>query len=198
MSLSHEQLDRLGKEIAASLGGSWTWRPNQPDWAPGGVLREVDDGVELYVGNTSGRKPSITIAAQPPKDSRGQVPHVASQSRPAISVSAAKRSEQIAWDIERRLLPEWLPIYEQALAAIAESNRHEEASTSAAAEIAAIVGVPIRVGGEARHKISFYGSPHPIFHETISGAEISGNEVHLDLSLSREDAIVLLRFLTQR
>jgi hypothetical protein len=184
--------EQVAQELSA-IEGQWSWRPNPPDWSVGGYLEEETSGVVLYARLDKSDK--FRIRPDAPKDSRGQVPYVASKNPPLINVSISKNPSLIASDINRRLLPNWLPTYEQALAAIQESNQYESSTSQVAAEIAKIVGV--QVSQREPRKVSFYRSPLPIFSETVGGAEVSGDSVKLELHLSHEDALALLRHMTR-
>ena len=193
---AHATIDQLGRQVAATLGCDW--RPNPADWAPGGHLSDPESGVELYVGVAHRDRDMLTIRAVSPKDSRGQVPYVLSWADVSINVSMTKSPSQIAASVQRRLLPEWLPLYEKGLEAIEASNLHTSTTQQVAAQIAEIVGVSRgRVDREHPGRVSFYGSPHPIFQEGTSSAEVSGDSVTLELHLSPSDALAILRHMTR-
>jgi hypothetical protein len=195
--MEHDTINQMFEEVATHLAGNWSWKPNPADWAPGGELHEYPSGIVLYVHNAQARNNVFSIRPQAPKDDRGQVPYVASKDLPSINISHDKSPYKIARDIERRLIPLWAPIYTQALEAIARSNEYHDTSVSVATELANIARVKAPPRGE-RGRISFYDSPFPIFAEKTSSAEVHGDEVTIELKLAPEDAITLLKYLTNQ
>jgi hypothetical protein len=191
----HEIINTVFKAVASCLddihAGVWSWKPNPENWAPGGHLVDLQSGMSLYTRIAERGKPAYQVKGEFPKDSRGQLPYVASKGTPSINVSAAKPPARIAEDIARRLIPEWLPIFGQALDAINASNQYKSMVARTVATIIAITG------GQAKrdhpHDVSFYRSPLPVFSERTSGAEVHGDDVTLTLVLSHEDAIELLK-----
>jgi len=184
----HEILNNTFAQVARHLQGAWSWQPNQPDWTPGGVLVDVT-GVALRA-RISERPGTYKVYPEVPRDSRGQVPYVASQNLPSINVGMGRSPEQIAREIERRLLPAWLPILQEALEAIERSNVHQSTGESVARAIAGIAGVKLGARGK---DVSFYGSPHAVLDG--GGARVSGDAVELTLRLASGDALTLLRYL---
>jgi hypothetical protein len=198
MSIKQEVVDRVFMEVAGLLPGDWFWKPNPEGWAIGGHLCDRETGMSLYAHLPVG-KDLYRIYPDAPKDTRGQIPYVVSKNLPGINVAAKKTPDAIAKDIDRRLMPEWVPLYRQAIEHIEKSNLYLEKSTSVAEEIAKVVGVELRRdrSGEMPGSISFYQSPHPIFAERTSSAEISGDSVRLELVLSADDAVALLKYMTK-
>lgn len=192
----HAEIERYFADVAEHLhsayDGRWTFRPNPPDWNPGGHLVDEDSGMVLYASISQDKKESFQIKAEAPKDSRGQVPYVAEHGRPSINVSWHKSPETTAREIAKRLVPEWLPTYQRAIEHIERSNQHESSSSGLAAKIARTVGVRQGEKDAKNHRVSFDGSPHAIFAETGGEAVVRDNEVTLTLVLSGEDAISLL------
>ncbi len=196
---SHDQINRTFEEVADYVGrsyeGRWAWKPNKPDWAPGGNLICEDLAVDLYVRNADRGKPMYTIRGVSPKDSRGQVPYVAHGADVSINVSQGKTVSQIGDAIMTRLLPEWMPLLEKILDSIEQSNQYENTVETTGQEIARIVGTKY---DKENHRVSFYRSPHQILAETVGKAEIHQNDVNLELVLTHEDALTLLRYLTRQ
>jgi len=193
-------LTTLAEQVAEALPGSWSVKPFPEDWGRAGAyLREESRDAILALGesqeysdrNKKGQGPGrLTILTDYPKDREG---HMSSAHRPKITVSASKTGAQIATDIERRLLPEYLPILDRELASIANWNDHEKATTELAGRIAHLV----RVKREPRETaVRFYDSPYNIFRATLSGAEVHGaDDVELTLRLSAADSLKLLNLI---
>lgn len=200
MPLTHDQFKSILPRVARSLremtGNIWGVRHNPDDYAPGGMLHDTTSGMELYVQNAAYNKPTLMhVSAVAPKDKRGEVPHVVYNRRPSINVSLAKTPEQVAADVARRLLPEWQPLYEQALAQIREKDEGVRLTTSIASELARIGG-----GKADGTEVSFYHSRYPIFAERLSKAKVwklDGIEVELELRLTPEEAAALLEYMVR-
>jgi hypothetical protein len=188
-----ETFEQVARHLSILTGGDWSWRPNPPGWAVGGHLDDSSSpGMQLYAHLSSKKAGTINISGSSPKDSRGQVPYILSRAKAEINVSSAKSPQTIAGDIQRRLLPEWQPQLAKGLEAIGLSNASEDATTRNIAEIVKITGGKVR-----DHRVSFYGSPHAIFAERSSSADVGDDYVRLELELSPEDAFTLLRFMTK-
>jgi hypothetical protein len=105
-----EQRHELVRQIATALGPDWTYRNPSLDgtlshWAK----IKNDDGYSISV-TSQWPTYALHISGEFPKDH-----HLGyNVSRPSINVSPAKTPEQIAKDIRRRLMPEYLPLWKQA------------------------------------------------------------------------------------
>ena len=209
MSISLERYQKLILEVAEHLDGNWEFIPDSEDWStPGGKLFDQEtkcmidfDGVPKRGcdWNAPPEVEKIKISGELPKDAKGQKPHVGlpyGQSMPSICVNGDKRAEIIAKDIERRLLPEYIPLLKIGLERISSSNAYENKVEKLKAELIRITRCPDE--GVKGREISFYRCPHPIFNEKLSNAHISSDEIKLELSLEPELAFEVLHFLMNR
>jgi hypothetical protein len=192
VSVRGDILFTLGQQVASALPGTWTVTPFPEDWGRAGAyLRETESQAILILGESQEyserNKNKLSVQGDYPKDRDG---HMTSARRPKISVSGEKTGAQIARDVERRLLPEYLPILEKELAMNARWNESEDKAQDIAEQIARLVRVPRQPRETTVH---FYKSPYNIFRETMSRADVVGdNEVEITLRLSGENALMLL------
>jgi hypothetical protein len=199
--------ERLLTNIGEQLDGEWELKLSEEGYGHWGSLKNPQDQIYLSFSHDDHHK-KIWIGTELPKDDKGNTPYVGLgmyEHTPKIGVGENKTADQIVSDIKRRLLPEYLPLLEQAKLRIVEANAYHNTVEDVARQIAEIVGVQIpkregfgRNEREVRNKVSFYHSPHPIFHETHGEAEVHGDEVKLELRLGHDDAIALLKYLTSR
>ena len=110
-----------------------------------------------------------------------------------IKVSGNKTGSQIAADIERRLLPRYLPQLERELAALSRHEEYEDRTAAIAQQIADLV----HVKREPRETdVHFYHSPYNIFRETLSGASVVDEDnVELTLRLDAKTSLKLLNLI---
>jgi hypothetical protein len=185
----------LAEQVAEHLPGDWDVMSFPADWSRhGAYLTEHKTQAILVLGESQEyserNKQRLTVSTDYPKDRHGRM---SSAKRPKISVSALKSGEQIARDIERRLLPEYLPILDKELASNREWNVYENATTLIAAHIANLVKVTRQ---PKETTVSFYHSPYNLFHETMSEAKVVGtDEVELSLRLDAETTLKVLNLL---
>ena len=181
--------------VGEHLTGTWEIIPNPEDWAMGARLVDPDLHASLYFNHHEGK---IHVSCDLPKDAKGEIPYVEGYGQfgkrmPSINTSFNKSPEQIAKDIERRLMPEYLDILMKALSRIASSDAYHSKTEGFAGQIAKLVGV------EAKgNKVDFYRSPHPVLNETISRAEVHEDDVELELRLSYGMTMEVLKFLIAR
>ena len=181
--------------IGEHLAGNWELTPNPEDWAMGAHLVDPDLHTSLYFNHHDGK---LHVSSDLPKDAKGKTPYVEGygplgKRMPSINVSFSKTPEQIAADIERRLMPEYMDILMKALSRIASSDAYHSKTEGFAGQIAKLAGV------EAKgNKVDFYHSPHPVLNGTISRAEVYDDEVGLELRLSHEMTMEVLEFLISR
>ena len=130
----------------------------------------------------------------PLDDERRQVMSSYDAKLPRINVSITRSPEAFANEIQRRLLPEWLPLWNAALDRLHSSQRHTSDTKSNAERLAEIVGVdPSEVDKGGR--FSLYRSE--IFPESISEVKVSGDsvtlEIHCDVGSAEEILKALVR-----
>jgi len=190
-------------DLVASVGevlpGSWDLKPyGEDNWAC--TLFDPDRKMRLFFRPAEWKDATrIEIRGELPKDSRGQEPYLPSlptgHRMPSIKVAGSKSPDQIARDIERRLLPDLIPLIEEALERIAQSETYYTKVTSVAQEIAQLLRVDIKPDAK---KVSFYHSPYPPFTENIGSANIGSDEVELELHLAPDTALAVLSMLKKR
>ena len=181
--------------VGEHLAGNWDIIPNPEEWPMGAHLVDPELHASLYFNHNEGK---IHVSSDLPKDAKGEIPYVEGYGQygkrmPSINTSFSKTPEQIARDIERRLMPKYMDVLMKALTKIASSDAYHSKTEGFAGQIAKLVGV------EAKgNKIDFYHSPHPVLNGTISRAEVYDDEVGLELKLSHEMTMEVLEFLISR
>ena len=195
MSVRGEVLTSLAERVAESLPGEWTVTPFPEDWGRAGAyLKEARSQAILILGESQEysdrNKNKITISGDYPKDRSG---NTSQARRPKITVSGEKTGSQIARDITRRLLPEYLPLLERELEMSARWTAHEDRAVAVAEQIARLV----RVERQPREtSVHFYKSPYKIFQGTMSRADVVGDdEVELSLRLDSRTALNVLNLI---
>lgn len=190
--MNQSDMTTLAEQVAEHLAGAWSVEPFPSDWGRAGAWLRGEADEILSLGETQEyakrNKNLLDVGTDYPREhgERGF-----STKRPRISVSATKTGRQIAADVERRLLPEYRPLLQKVLSDLSSRKSHEDATESIAAKIADLVQVE---RSSKQTTVSFYHSPYPIFHETMSEARVLGtNEVEISLRLSSDDAIELLK-----
>jgi hypothetical protein len=191
---SHDAISRLAQEVATHLPGEWTVIPFPIDWGRRGARLVEQAGAMLSIGDSQDvsdrQKMRLVVHTDYPRDSGGAM---SVARRPSIKVSALKTGQQIAQDIERRLLPQYLPLLEKELERQHAWDKHEMESSSLAQQIARLVKVDVN---PTATDVNFYRSPYDLFHETMSGARvIDSNEVELTLRLDGPTALQVLNLL---
>jgi hypothetical protein len=194
-----ENFDIFVGQVANRLNGEWDYKANPPDWAIGGYLTCEATGAILYFRanfrvSERSQIQKLTVQTMLPKDKEGQTPYHSGE-MPSINVSATKSSDVVAREIKRRLLPAYEPILQKALERVAQHDEYVDQSEDTLEQISRIVGVRAR---PKSREISFYDSPLPALNQTVSSAEVSGNEVTLTLHLERDAALGVLEYLRNR
>ena len=180
-------------DVGKRLAGNWEIIPNPDEGPMEAHLRDPELHASLYFNHHESK---IHVSTDLPKDAKGEIPYVEGYGQlgkrmPSINVSFGKTPQQIAGEIERRLMPEYMDILMKALARITSSDAYHNKTERFANEIAALAGV------EAKgNKVDFYRSDLPTFHKTISRAEVYDDDVELDLRLSYEDTRRVLKLLS--
>lgn len=196
---TREDFDQFVMQVAEHLDGEWDYEANPADWNVGGHLTSGTTGAILYLHpnfriNESSPYQKIVVKSQLPKDKEGQPPHHSGE-LPSINVSATKTSDQVAREIRRRLLPLYEPILAKALERVAQHDAYVDQSEATVEQISRITGARPRPGSR---EISFYDSPLPALNQTVSSADVRGDEVTLTLHLDGEVALDVLKFLRDR
>jgi hypothetical protein len=184
-----DRLIALAEQVAEALPGAWDVKPFPEDWGRiGAWLTDPDNKAMLTIGETQSRHDGrLDVNTDYPRDSQG---NSAYEKRPKITVSDSKSGTQIAKDIERRLLPEYLPLLEKVLVRYRAADEFEDKTTSLAKQIANIVQVK---HDPKKTTVSFYHSPYKLFQNTMSEASVlDGQEVELTLRLDTETTFKVL------
>jgi hypothetical protein len=196
--MNQADMTSLAEQVAEHLPGEWSVEPFPGDWGRKGAWLRETGGAILNIGESQEyserNKNRLAIGTDYPKEhsERGF-----STKRPKISVSGAKTGAQIAADIEKRLLTEYLPLLEKVLSDLTSRRQYESATSSIASQIAGLVKVK---HSPKETTVSFYHSPYKIFSETMSEAKVyDEHEIELSLRLTPQNALRLLnRLITGR
>jgi hypothetical protein len=196
---SQADFQNLVASVGEALPGNWDLKPyGEDNWAC--ALFDLDSHLRLFFRPVEWKDATkIEIRGEIPKDSRGQEPYLPSvptgHKMPSIKMAGSKSPEQIARDIERRLLPEVIPLVEEALARISQAETYYTKVTSVTQEIAQLLGVSVKPDAKT---VSFYHSPYPPFAENIGSANIGSDEVELELHLTPDTSLAVLSMLKKR
>lgn len=187
------ELTLLAEQIAEHLDGSWTVEPFPADWGRPGAWLRGERGEILSIGPTQEyarhNKNQLDVGTDYPKAHHERE---FTTRRPRISVSASKTGAQIASDITRRLLPDYLPLLEGVLTKLSQHLSFENETARVAALFADLAQVPAPRNNETT--VSFYSSPYPVFHETQSEVRVvDPHEVELRLRLTPAEALEVLK-----
>lgn len=176
---------RLSKKVAEGvaplLGDGWTFKDDPNHWG-GTVLGP--DGADLFF-RMDGKRLQIS----------GSYPHGTHQKvwgyeHHSITVSPDRSDEAIAKDIQRRLLPKYLPELANVLERLRLHDEGANAQAEVAKDLARVLGTTPGVG-----EVSIYRSEHGIYGRAriLHG----GNAVNLDLNgLTPEQAHQILTIIT--
>ena len=191
---SEARLAELAPKVAKALGDGWRREHNKnPDVTHCIALVHGDERVDLHVAYPYGRV-AISGGISHLRDARGETPHYRSEDNPKITASLDKTPEQIARDIERRVLLGYRALLAEVLNRVAESNAHLSATAATAAKVAKAIGLD-EPGDSGL--VDFYRSA--AFPENSSSAKCSGDSVTLNLlDLTVDEACAVLSELKTR
>jgi|SRR3972149_5216525 len=185
------RLAKLAPEIADALG----WQIVPRDDYPHSVEMEAPEGFHVFfhAGYDQGYD-KMSISGAWPRDSKGQQVMPAYNSKmQRIRVALTRTAEAVATEVKRRFLPDYIPLWEQAMECLRSHDEYQDATMTNALKLAKIVGVPkneIREG-----KFSLYRSSK--FPESLSDVKVSGEGVTLDLRCTLEEAQQILEMLVE-
>lgn len=194
----------LAAEIAAHLPGTWTAKAAHSDST---AYLARADGLTLFLAAGGYRmEGQLEVSLNRPRDTgandSGWVYVYEGGNRvddPRIKAALTKTAEQLARDIERRLLPDAERVFALVSAQIARSNAHRATRGRVAQQLAAAIGQTVPTMGE-RNKdrdpsFSFDAGEGGRGH---GSAKVSGDTVAFSLySIPAEKAVELARFLTE-
>lgn len=178
-------------EIAAALGTDWHTEDGQ--WTGGEdtyLCGPNGEQIHMMVGRYRVAAGRAELTGSLNHDGQRLYEHIPYGSKlPSITVSLAKSPQQIARDIERRLLPTYREIRTETLARKARSDQDELDRQGLAASLAAVLGVESENPNTAKLYIGSYGDP---LHGDVSVRSAS-YEVEFSLRASPSLAIELAK-----
>jgi len=133
-------LQEHAENIAKALGEGWkrSTRFDETDSSWRAELEGPDNQV-LFLSSTWGGKDRLFISGELVRYSQsGDLPY--GMSRPSITVSIEKSAQQVARDITKRLIPDYLPKLAEVLKRKAERETFESNRKSLADQVAEITG----------------------------------------------------------
>lgn len=169
---------QIAREVAPLLGEGWVF--DDRDSAGASIAGPDDAELFFYLGY--GSKGKVTISSSYPN---GTYQKVWKYDRFEIGVSVSRGAAVIAKEIQRRLLPDYLPELARVRQAIADHDAAEARRDSVAEVLGKIVGSEAR-GGEIRlyHSGGYHGAIN-VGH--------GGDNVRIELGgLSSEQAELIL------
>lgn len=166
-------LQALAKEVAKFLPG-WTWRgPLYEHTTDTHVVITNADGAQITVsGNGWTRDGRLTIGAgRWPKTKKGEEcgPNGYSDPHPRITVAENRPAKDIAREIERRFLPDYLPLYAKM---VEQRNAIDVRQDSAKVKVTELTKI---IGGETRGLEAGDGEVH-WFHEDATYGDAKSHD----------------------
>lgn len=131
--ISLAELFTLAREVATALGDGWSPLPNEPGY---GYWPQIagPDGATVFLRREGAK---VEVHADYPGNDAYDVKHL------TIGVSVSRGAATIAREIQRRLLPEYLPELARVQAHIADRGRMRAARMALAEELAAPIGARV-------------------------------------------------------
>ena len=196
--------------VAALLPGKWSSIPNPyPEHYRddrNGQLRR-DDGLTLdTTANGYSSKGKIVVRYCRPRDSKGQYVTVYAGTTadtvpdPSIGCGETKTAEQVARDIEHRLLADAEALHPVVLERIAlwdKEARDHLATLQAVAQAAGLPDIPRQhKSTEPRFALHVPDPRNPESYRSLADVEIRQSQcVHFTLDLNAREAVALIAFL---
>lgn len=182
----------LARQVAVELGGEWVYQepPEPRHWE---AIQRRLDGATITLRMDKNRL-RISGQALEPIYGTGNSWYDSSD-RQVIGCAATKSPAQIAKDIERRLLPKYLPLYQEAVRGRAQYVERQSLKSSLLAQLAeASPGVILR-HDKVHLRYDSPGQPHGVL-EVSMGICNDTPTVRMNLSgLPVEMAMEVLRVL---
>jgi len=189
MSVSNRVLLNLNDaapKIAAAPGLNWTVQPEIDSNRSDGMAHlDGPDGLKLWLSTTWGPAGMLHVSGSWPRGTNGQSyqPYKSNGDRQkySINVGLAKTPEQMAREIERRLLP----AYRTALAEAWERKRRDDDADAElariAAELAALVNKPAPNKGSEGYSVYAAGISFRVTH----GPTVEFQHLYLEPEMAR-------------
>lgn len=161
-------LQGITKDVAKFLPG-WSWESPTADRTNWHAILRHTDGMEIYInGNGWTRDGRLHIGCSGwPKTKKGDEcsPYkvYCENKAPSITVADNRPPKAIAAEITRRILPEFLPLYQKMLEYRDATDRRQESAKEKCAELTRIVG------GETRGLEAGDGEVHWYHEEKTYG-----------------------------
>jgi len=147
--LRKEQLRDIAPTVARLLGEGWSVRTKEPvvgDGLPNYVELQGPDGAELSVSAGYSYDKTGSITAHFPDRENGyqfwSLPYKVS--RPSINVNIARGAKAVAGEIQRRILPDYLPLLAACNEARKQHQFHVASAHAAASQVAGVIEAPFR------------------------------------------------------
>jgi hypothetical protein len=194
MPLNETEKEQLAAAIASHLKTRGPWRVTRVSPNPY-LVSDQGPGLWLSFGGYS-QKGRISVHVLWPENHKGQRPFPyfnPGESAPSITVADTKSAEAIAKDIERRFLPEMLPLWDK------QSEHLVNESHAAHTREANMYRLAEAIGGSVwrdEHEPTRMGIRIPQLpgKPYIFNLQVSDTSVDLDLrSVSVDDAIYIIR-----
>lgn len=188
---AERQLQELAPAVAVLLGWELADRDDSHI-----VEMVAPEGFHVYFNaGWTGGYDKISISAGWPRDDEGrQVMSSYDAKTPRINVSVTRAPKEVAREIERRLLPEWIPMWNAARECLQRDRQYEGDTKSNAVRLARIVGVD-KSEIDKNGRFSLYRSE--IFPENLSDVKVSGDSVTLEIKCDMDDAEAILKALVE-
>lgn len=161
---------KVAEGVAPLLGDGWTFKDDPSHW--GGTVLGPDDA-DLFF-RMDGKR--LVVSGSYP---HGAYNKVYGYETHRITVSPDRPYEAIAKDIQRRLLPGYLPELASVLDRVRKHDEGVDAQTRVADELAAILGETPRAG-----EVGIYQTTHG----TYGKVRVLHGGDHVSLELSNLDA----------
>ncbi len=194
-----QRLTDILPEIARLMGPGWTVKPkaegNESDHWYGALSGPA--GEQLSFGSNMHECKFSIRGSFEERDASGyhywSLPY--NKQTPSIGVADTKTPKAIVADIQRRLMPEYLPLLQENLERKASHEAHIAATRSTIEQLSKLVGAPVDAN-PAKHpeEVDIYHSR--AFPEEIGDLKVSGTRVTFErFTVSVEEAEAMMRAL---
>lgn len=189
-------MDKQFFETLAKALGSGPWTVTR--WEPHYATLTASDGKTLYINSTHYTN-KFHISVGWPSDSTGKQHSYLGYKveSPSINVGITKPAAQVAKDIERRLFPDYLPLFEKQLHSAKATDISLQLRNEAMQKIARETGGTF-VPADSRTGLAWVKFPHRNEGGVVNSIKVYDHHVDLDLhSVPRDKAIEIIRLLYQ-